>query len=438
MAVRTLLSLWPLFFGLALVGLASGVQGTLLGYRAEQEGFADSLTGLVMSAYFAGFLVGSFWAPRLIDRVGHIRTFAAVSAIASVTILVHASVVEPWTWAAMRLLAGFAFSTIYVVTESWLNEAATNDSRGRILSTYMVLLLAGTAGGQLLLAVGDPTGFGLFVLVSVLISVAAVPVLMTVLRTPVIETSERVSLPRLWHRAKMGVIGMVLVQFCGSLVYGMGAVYAAKRGLSVPEVALFMGSLLGGAMVVQWPLARLSDAIDRRWVLGGASVIAAVAAVYASAETMAGPRLYTAAFVFGGFCLSQYSLVVALIHDHLRPSEITHVSGTIALVSGLVSVAGPISISLVMANFGLASYFQVMAVLLGVMAVIAFWRVLTIPALPPEYKTTSTLQAPVAAVGTVLHAEDKDPVQSEPDPEPAETSEEESTASPAAGLPLPA
>lgn len=410
MSSRTVLSLWPLFLGLFLVGLASGVQGTLLGYRAAQEGFAAGLTGLVMSAYYAGFLVGSLWAPRLIDRVGHIRTFAAVSAIASITILVHASVVDPWIWIGMRGVTGFAFSTIFVVTESWLNEAATNDSRGRILAVYMMLLLAGTAGGQWLLAVGDPSGFELFVLVSVLVSVAAVPVLMTVLRTPVLEAGERVSLGRLWHRAKMGVIGLLLIQFCGSLVYGMGAVYAARRGLAAADVALFMGALLAGAMVMQWPLARLSDAIDRRWVLGSASVLAAAAAFFAASDQVEGVAFYAAAFVFGGFCLSQYSLVVALIHDHLRPSEITGVSGTIALLSGLVAVTGPYTIALVIERFGAASYFQVMGGLLVLMALFSFWRLLTIPALPRRYKTASTLQAPVASIGTVLHPQDKAPL----------------------------
>jgi len=411
MAARALLSLWPLFFGLLLVGLASGVQGTLLGFRAEQEGFAQGLTGLVMSAYFAGFLLGSVWAPRLIDRVGHIRTFAAVSAVASVTILVHASIVDPWTWAAMRLITGFAFSTIFVVTESWLNEAATNESRGRILAAYMVILLAGTAGGQFLLTLADPGGFALFVLVSVLVSVAAIPILMTVLRTPVIEASERVSLGHLWYRAKIGVIGLVLIQWCGSMVYGMGAVYAARLGLDAQEVALFMGALLGGAMLLQWPLGQLSDRVDRRWVLGGASILAGVAAVYAAEETTAGPRLYVAAFVFGGFCLSQYSLVVALIHDHLRPAEITPASGTIVLLSGIVSVAGPLTVSVVQASFGLKSFFLLMAGVLFLMAAVSIWRVLTIPALPPEYKTTTILQAPVTAVGSVLHPEEKETVE---------------------------
>ncbi len=414
MPTRALLQLWPLFFGLSLIGLAVGVQGSLLGYRAEQEGFQDSLIGLLMSAYFGGFLVGSLLAPRLITQVGHIRTFAAVSAVASVTILVHASFVEPWTWAAMRFLTGFAFSTIYVVSESWLNQAATNQNRGQILSIYMVILLAGTCVGQFMLNLADPRGFGLFILISIMVSAAAIPILMTVLSTPPEEHPERVSIALLWRRAPMGVMGLVLVQWCSSVVFGMGAVFAAKLGLGVREVAIFMGAIMGGGMILQWPLGRLSDMVDRRWVIGFASLAAVVAAYFASLETEATDGFFIYAFLFGGCCLSLYSLVVALTQDHLRPAEIVPASGTIVMLSGLVSVTGPLMVAYGMQHYGLDSFFQMLAGALLLLAVISFWRVLTVPALPPQYKTQSTLQASTTPVGSVLHPEEKEVLPLQP------------------------
>ncbi len=410
MPVRTLVSLWPLFFGLSLIGLAVGVQSSLLGYRAALEGFDDALIGLVMSAYFAGFLAGSLLAPRLILQVGHIRAFGAVTAVASITILVHASFVEPWTWAAMRLLTGFAFSAIYVVAESWLNQAATNENRGQLLSLYMVILLAGTCAGQFMLNLADPAGFALFILISVMVSLAAIPILMTVLPTPALEETVRVSVAHLWRRAPMGVIGIILVQWCTSVVFGFGAVYAARLGMGVREVAWFMGAIMAGGMVLQWPLGKLSDLIDRRWVMGIASVLAVIAALFASQEYQAGYRLYLYAFLFGGFCLSQYSLVVALTHDHLRPAEIVPASGTIVMLSGLISITGPLMVALGIGLFGLDSFFLMLAAVLLLMAVISIWRVLFIPALPPEYKTHSTIQAAATPVGSVLHPEEKEVV----------------------------
>jgi MFS family permease len=407
MPVRsTVISIWPLFFGLSLIGLAIGVQGSLLGVRAEMEGFADYLIGLLMSAYFGGFLAGSMLAPKLIERVGHIRTFAAVSALASVTILVHALYIEPWTWAAMRLLTGFAFSCIYVVSESWMNQAASNETRGQILSIYMSILLAGICAGQFMLSLSDPATFTLFILISVMVSIAAVPILMTVLVAPPIEETERVSMGLLWRKAPMGVLGIVLVQWCSSAVFGMGAVYATKLGFTFIEVSYFMAAIMGGGMIFQWPLGKLSDLVDRRWVIGYSSIAAAVAAVLISREVEASTWLYLLLFVFGGVSQSMYSIVVALTNDHLKPSEIVAASGTLVMISGLVSITGPISVTLWMQLFGTQSFFLLLAVSLILLAGISIYRVLTIPALPAEYKTQSTLQATITPVGTVLHAEE--------------------------------
>lgn len=406
MPLRTALSVWPLFLGLSLIGLAVGVQGSLLGVRAELEGFEDYLIGLLMSCYFAGFLGGSMLAPRIIERVGHIRIFAAVSAVASVTILVHALYVEPWTWAVMRLLTGFAFSCIYVASESWLNQASSNETRGQLLAIYMTILLAGVCAGQFMLNLADPMDFTLFILISVMVSVAAVPILLTVVTTPHIEETERVSIAHLWRRSPMGVIGIVMSQWMTSVVFGMGAVYATRMGMTVSEVAYFMGSMMAGGMILQWPLGKLSDHIDRRWVLGGASIAALVAALMASEEDIASDRLYLLAFIFGGFCLSLYSIVAALTNDHLRPSEIVPASGTMVLLAGLTSITGPITVAFWMDLFGLDSFFQILAVSLFILAVISIWRVLTIPALPAEYKTQSSILVATNPVGTVLHVEE--------------------------------
>ena len=406
MPMRTIIHVWPLFVGLSLIGLAVGVQGSLLGVRAELEGFSSLAIGMVMSCYFAGFLGGSLLAPKLIQRVGHIRLFAALSALASVTILIHSIYVEQWAWAVMRLLTGFAFSAIYVVSESWLNQASTNDNRGQILSLYMTILLSGICAGQFLLQLADPKSHTLFMVISVMVSVAAVPILLSVIPTPPIEETDRVSIKHLWHRAPMGVMGVILSQWCSSVVFGMGAVYATQFGMDLSEVALFMAAVMAGGMLLQWPLGKISDLMDRRWILGFASIIAMVAAYYASKETQASWRLYSLSFVFGGFCLSLYGIVLALINDHLRPAEIVPASGTVVLISGLVSITGPLTVAFGMNIFGPQGFFLVLAVALLIMAVISFFRVLTVPALPKKYKTQSTLQVSTNPVGTVLHAEE--------------------------------
>lgn len=409
MPTNTIVSIWPLFAGLSLIGLAIGVQGSLLGVRAQLEGFDSYLIGVLMSCYYAGFLIGSRLAPRMIQRVGHIRIFAALSAIASVTILVHALYVEPWAWALMRLLTGFAFSVIYVVSESWLNQASTNANRGQILSIYTTILLTGICAGQFMLNLAPPSDFTLFILISVMVSIAGVPILLSVVAAPTIEETERVSMAQLWYRTPMGVMGIVLSQWVSSIVFSIGAVYATKLGMSVYEVANFMGALMAGGMILQWPLGKISDHIDRRWVIGLSSLVAAAIAILISFETGASLRLYLLGFVFGGFSLSMYSVVVALTNDHLRPHEIVPASGTIILIAGITSVTGPITAVAWQQGLGEQSLFLLLAASLLILAAISIWRVLTIPALPAEYKTQSTLQAAAIQVGTILHAEEELP-----------------------------
>ena len=409
MPTNTIVSIWPLFAGLSLIGLAIGVQGSLLGVRAQLEGFDSYLIGVLMSCYYAGFLIGSRLAPRMIHRVGHIRIFAALSAIASVTILVHALYVQPWAWALMRLLTGFAFSVIYVVSESWLNQASTNANRGQILSIYTTILLTGICAGQFMLNLAPPTDFTLFILISVMVSIAGVPILLSAVTAPAIEEIQRVSMAQLWYRTPMGVTGIILSQWVSSIIFSIGAVYVSKLGMSVYEVANFMGALMAGGMILQWPLGKISDHIDRRWVIGLSSLVAAAIAILISFETAASAKLYLLAFVFGGFSLSMYSVVVALTNDHLRPHEIVPASGTVILIAGITSVTGPITAVVWQQSLGEQSLFLLLATSLLLLAAISIWRVLTIPALPAEYKTQSTLQAAAIQVGTILHAEEEQP-----------------------------
>ncbi len=406
MSVKSLIKIWPLFFGLLLIGLAVGVQNSLLGIRASLEGFSNTTTGLLMSCYFAGFLLGALWAPKVIRQVGHIRTFGALTALASSTILVHAMYIEPWIWGVMRLLTGFAMSAIYVVAESWLNQAASNENRGQVLAIYMVTIMTGLCGGQFMLNLADPAAFTLFAVIAVMVSLAAMPILMTVLSTPVVEETDNISVGLLWKRAPIAIMGLVLSQWCASMIFGMGAVYGTQLGMSVAEVANFMAAMLGGAMVLQWPLGRLSDFVDRRWVLAFACIASVGSACLAAHFATASWQLYSSAFVFGGFCLSQYSLTVSIMNDNLRPREIVPASGTIVMIAGLTSITGPLSGAAWMDYFGVHSFFYLLALSMGLLAVISIWRALTIPAVSEAFKIQSTLHVPVATVGTVLHVED--------------------------------
>ena len=401
-AFRIVLSIWPLFFGLTLIGISIGMQGSLLGIRAELENFNDFLIGLLMSSYFGGFLLGSLLAPKHIRRVGHIRIFGALSAVASITILLHALFINPWIWMLMRFLSGFAFSTIYVVSESWLNKASSNSDRGQILSIYATTLLLGICIGQFLLTIADPFKIDLFILISLIISIAAIPILLSGVKGPSIEEGDRITIKLLWKRTRIGVFAIALSQWVASIVFSMGAVYAIKIGFNQNQTAYFMGCLMMGGMFLQWPLGKLSDKFDRRWIIGLSSIFGAFCSILILFCDRPNLLLYLSTFLFGGFSLSLYSIIVAFTNDHLRPNEITSASGTIILIGGLASMIGPLTSVLWFTKFGAETLFLMFTYSLFLVGIISIYRVLTIPALPRRYKVDSTIQVAPTPIGTIL------------------------------------
>ena len=336
-------SAWALLLGIALIMLGNGLQNTLLGVRATLEGFGTGVTGLVMTAYFAGFVAGSVIVPRLLANVGHVRVFAALASLASGATLMHTVFVTALSWGLIRVATGFCFAGLYVVAESWINEAATNRTRGQLLSVYMIMVLGGTGSGQLLMNLWDPRGFELFVLVSVLISFALIPITLSVGRAPAFEASESIGIRALFRASPLGVAGAFLIGIAHSALYAMGPVFATEIGLNVQRVSLFIAVALFGGLVLQWPIGWLSDRFDRRRVIVAVAWIAATASLVAG---VGGIDSYTvliaATALLGGMSMPLYSLCGAHTNDHLTPRQIIAASATLVLVGGLGLTMGPL------------------------------------------------------------------------------------------------
>ncbi|MGH6912491.1 MAG: MFS transporter, partial [Geminicoccales bacterium] len=351
-------SCWALLLGITFLLLGSGLQGSLLGIRASLEDFSTIVTGLIMSGYYVGFVAGSIVAPRLVARVGHVRVFAALAALASTTVLMHAVLVEPVTWTALRLATGFCYAGLYVVTESWLNARADNAMRGQLLAVYVALCLIGMALGQLLLNLADPGGVELFVLVSVLVSLGVVPMLLSTGPTPAYEAPAKVRLRRLLSISPLGVVGLFGTVMVHGAFFGMGPVYAAEAGFSVREISLFMSAMLLGGIVLQWPVGRLSDAFDRRKVITLVTLLAATFALAAGVTSRdSGPGLLLTVALFGGMALPMYSLCLAHANDFLKPDEMVPASGSLILMASIGAALGPASASAAMASLGPQAFF---------------------------------------------------------------------------------
>lgn len=368
---------WPLFVALAFLMIGNGLQSSLVGLRATFEGFSTTTTGLVMSGYYVGFLGGAMVVPRIVGSVGHVRVYSGLASLCSMALLVYTLLVNPGLWFGMRVLTGFCLAGLYMVAESWLNGIVTNESRGRTLSIYMVVVSGGLALGQFVLNVADPSSFELFVIASVLVSMAVVPIALAPSNAPAIEPPER-HLPfrDIYRLVPLGVIGVFITGISGGAMFGMGAVWAAQSGMSVARISSFMGIALIGGVALQWPLGALSDRISRRRVLLGTSALAAAAAGVMWAVAPGGLAALMAAFAFGGFSFPMYSLSVSHTNDAVPADRLVVASGVLMFSNGLGAIAGPTAASTSMGLLGTRGFWVFLIVLHGGFAVFSSYRLI--------------------------------------------------------------
>jgi MFS family permease len=403
-----------LLLGMALLTLGAGLQATLLGFRATLEGLSVFVTGTVMAAYYVGFVIGSITAPMLVRRVGHIRVFAALTATAAAAILVQGVFFGAWTWAILRMASGVCFAGIYVVAESWLNDRADQRSRGVLLATYMVVIYAGLGAGQLLLRAADPSGYVLFMLIGVLISLAVVPMALTAQRAPEFALPRRVSFRELLAISPLGAAGALFSGAAAGTLFSLGPVYAARSGLDTSAVATFMASSILPAIALQLPLGRLSDRVDRRNVLIGISVAAAAAALVAMQVSSAAPLFFVAVAVYGGLSLTTYAVCLAHVNDHLHPTQMVAASATVLLANGIGSVLGPVGVSAAMELAGPGAFFASFIALHTTFSLYAFWRKHKTDSVPAPEKARFVSATPQAAPTGRLGAPEAKPADSTP------------------------
>jgi MFS family permease len=352
-----------------------GLLFTALGLRAGLMDFPVTVTGLVMSAYFAGFIVGTYVCPAIIRRAGHIRAFAAMASVASTMPILHALVVTPWAWGALRLLTGACVVGLYMVIESWLNALAPNSGRGKIFAAYMATTLGALALGQFLILVGDVLGFTPFALVSILLSLALVPVALTRVAEPPPVAAPRPALRRLLAVAPVGFVGAVASGLLNGAFFGMGAVFAQRVGMDKAGVAAFMSATIIGGALLQWPIGQLSDRRDRRLVLAAVCASAALLAALAFfAERFSGPLLLTVAFFYGGLAFTVYGISVAHVNDLLEPARVLEATGTLLLLHGIGAVIGPSAAGFLMQQLGPGSLLVFFALVLAAAGGYALYR----------------------------------------------------------------
>jgi len=362
---------WALFAGYFVLMIAHGFQGNLLGVRSVIEEFNFIATGAMMSGYFIGYFAGANTIPKLVGKVGHIRVFAAFASTASLSILIHAVFVNPIIWTLGRFITGFSIVAIFIVMESWLNDRANNRTRGHLLSIYMFITLIGISLGTLLLNFSSPEKYEPFILISLLLSVALVPILLTKRKAPKFKKLGYIDMKGLYKTSPLATVSMFCTGIIHSALFSLGAVYAAAMNFTIFEISLllFLVTVSGG--IFQWPIGYYSDKSDRRVIIIFCSLLASLFAflsIFASGTSLENMYLATSVGVdkimffvyvslYAGMCIPLFTLNLAYINDYIPKEKFVAAGGGMQIIFGIGAMTGPIICSLLMNKFGTNGFF---------------------------------------------------------------------------------
>ena len=371
--VKLIKNSWALFLGYSILIIAHGLQGNLLGLRAVLENFNIMATGALMSGYFIGYFVGANVVPNLVGKVGHIRVFAAFASTASLSILLHSIFVDPYIWILGRFITGFSIISIFVVVESWLNDRATNNTRGKVLSIYMIITFVGIGLGTLLLNFNSPKNYEPFILVSLLLSIALVPILLTKRKPPTFKKISRIKIKELYKISPLGTFSMFCVGFIHPAIFTMGAVYGALMNFSILEISLYLFLITLSGAIFQWPIGYLSDRYDRRIIIVITALLGSVLTILCFFSVSVSPDFvnlssdwkiilqhitnhrmlfYILISLYAGMSLPLFSLNLAYVNDFLPKEKFVSAGAGMQIIFGLSAMTAPFVCSFFMKSFG--------------------------------------------------------------------------------------
>ncbi len=364
---KVLKNSWALFLGMSFIMMAYGFQGSLLGVRAVQEEFSLTATGFLMSGYFIGYFVGAATIPNIISRVGHVRVFAAFASLASLIILIHSILIHPFIWFILRLLTGISMVCMYTVAESWLNDRSSNKNRGSVLSIYMVILYGSIGIGMFLLNFSTPKNFQPFILVSIITSLALIPILLTKKKPPTFKKIKAMTFDELYKASPFGIVSSFFYGTIQSALFTLLAVYATSMNFSIFEISIVTFLLAISGAVAQFPVGKVSDYYDRRKVIVfstfGAAIFS-ILTIFVTGQMYLPDGLATSKtwfyifFILFSFCsLPMFSLILAHTNDYITKDKFVAAGAGLQFTFGLGAISGPFLCSLFMDFVGSNGFF---------------------------------------------------------------------------------
>ncbi|MCY1128040.1 MFS transporter [Frigidibacter sp. RF13] len=356
--MRLLISFAALFLSVIFLQLGTGGVAPLDALSGVSLSFTKTEIGTLGSSHFLGFFIGCWWAPRLLGTVGHSRAFAAFTAAGTIGIIAHMMVVSPLAWALLRLLSGMCVAGCYTIIEAWLQSKLTNETRGRAMGVYRIVDIGGSLAAQLVIGFLEPAQYFSYNLLAILCCAALLPVVVSKAEEPPTPAAPRLRPGLAWARSPLAALGVVTSGVTGAAFRMVGPVYGIEIGLSADRIAIFLAAYVIGGGLAQFPLGWLADRFDRRHVLIGLSVLAALSCLMTIGFSGLGPwPAYLSAAIFGAATMPIYSVSTAHGHDFADDSERVELSAAFMFLYAVGAIASPLVASGLIEAYGASAMF---------------------------------------------------------------------------------
>lgn len=372
---KTLAALTALFVSMALFTAGNGLLQTLVPVNLTGIGMPVERAAPILAGHYVGLVLGALGAGTIIERVGHIRAFAAFASLVVIAALIHGLTAPAAWWFVLRVMAGASIAGLSMVGESWVNDRVPSQSRGTILSLYMVVSFTALVSGQFILVLGPPMGFELFSVTALIFAAAVIPLSVVRISAPTLARRPRIGFGALYRISPLAFVGCAFIGLMNGAFYPLGPIFARAIGLDLAGVSWFMGCAIAGGMLLQFPIGRLSDRVDRRKVLMGVATAAcALSLIMVLASRTPEPFIYPAVMLYGGCAFTLYPLCVTHANDFAAQEQRIATSGGLLMAFGIgAAVGGPLAAPL-MSAAGPSGLFLFTAVISGCLAGFTAYR----------------------------------------------------------------
>lgn len=356
--MRLLISFAALFLSISLLQLSSGAIGPLDALSGLENGFSKSAIGLMGSAHFFGFFIGCWWAPRLLGKVGHARSFAAFSALGAIGAIAHPLILDPNAWAGLRVLTGLCVAGCYTVVEAWFQAKLTKQNRGRVMGIYRGVDIVSSSGAQLMIGLLDPVSYISYNVLAIMCCMCLLPLAVTASPQPITPEAPRLKPIATALLSPLGAAGVLVAGLTSSAFRMVGPLYAQEISLTATQTGYFLATVMLGGALAQYPAGWLADRYDRRHVLLGLSLMSALVCfplAWIGQTTFF--LVIAGAVLFGVAMWPIFSVSAAHTNDFADPEKSVEVNASLMFIYGVGAIFSPLIASVLLDRFGPSSFY---------------------------------------------------------------------------------